>query len=381
MFFPPKAMPDNPVVYQLMPSGPHIKWWRVLLGIPTFALTYMLLAFALMIAFVPVYGLDNLNQLGNGNIDLQDPTQLAFLTLSLAIAIIVSYLAFVLSFGIKPGFLGSVAGKLRWSWMAIAFLISGFFSFVLIFGTAVVDSGGLPQFNPNPRLALMLILIVCLVPLQSAAEEYVFRGYLPHLISALLPWRNVALAVGLVASTLLFAAAHGSFDPSTFTQLGSFAVVAWVLTYRTGGLEAAIAFHAMNNTVIFVLEMFIGKSDSLVGKDTVTPWSGTIITMIAMLIEGAVLLWAYGKWEARKSQRTHLTNPALRPVPTQEFLYSAYQRGELYPEYFLSYPPAVQAQMVQLYPYLQAQLPAGGQPLISPQAAAPVAEQAPYQQY
>lgn len=380
MFFPPKAIPDTPVPYHLLPTGPHIKWWRVLLGLPTFALTYMMLVFTIILAFVPLFSADNYDQLGKGNINLQDPAQMVFLTLTLAVAIIVVYLTFVVSFGIKPGFLGSVTGKLRWGWMMIAFVISGFFSFVLIFGTAVAASGGLPEFNPNPRLALMLVLIVCLVPLQSAAEEYVFRGYIPHLISALLPWRNIALAIGLVASTVLFAAAHGSFDPSTFVQLGSFAVVAWVLTYRTGGLEAAIAFHAMNNTVIFILEMFIGKSDSLVGKDTVTPWSNTIITMIAMLIEGAVLLRAYSKWEARKSQRTHLTNPALRPVPTQEFLYNAYQRGELYPEYFLSYPPAVQIEMVQQYPHLQSQLPVQEQPFAtSAQTATPVTEQTQHQ--
>ncbi|MCS4484553.1 CPBP family intramembrane metalloprotease [Gleimia sp. 6138-11-ORH1] len=366
MFFPPRAISNTPVEYPLAFTGPDIRWWRVLLGLPTLILSFLLFSIIFVIGlgfFLTAEELSNILRLvESSSLDVQNPTHFIILAVSLAVLIPAVYLAYLVSFGVKPRFVTSVAGKIRWSWMMIAFLIAAGFSSFLIFGGSFLEAGGFPEYSPNPRLGLMLVLVFTLIPFQSAAEEYVFRAYIPHFIGALIPWRGVAIITGLVVSSFLFALAHGSFDPSTFTQLAAFGAIAWYVTYRTGGLEASIATHTMNNTLIFAQEMLKGESSALVTSETVTSWPSTLIVIGFGLLEASVIIWVYRKWEARKENRSHLTNPALRPPVTEKYLYNEYTKNRVYLELFSLYPINVQLKIVEQYPHLREQLPAADQP-------------------
>lgn len=346
MFYLPQAMPAQPVEYQRSFSGADTRWWRILLGILAGVAVFGILSVLLLVAPYVFYGLEGGNEfltnLGAKNLNLQDPGVLIFLALSLAVIIPASQIGSLIAFRSKIGFLHSVMGRIRWGWLALSTLVSFAFSFTLIVGLNIILSQELPAYNPNPRLWLMIFLVVTLIPLQSAGEEYVFRGFLPQIIGAWLPWRKVSFAISLILSSSLFALAHGSLDPATFFQLSAFGMAAWILTYRTGGLEAAIGFHAMNNVTIFVTEMFTGVSNSLVGSETVTLWSDSLIVVAFIVLQVGTIDWVYRKWEGRSSTRRHLTDPRQRPLPTQDYLWKKYQRGVFYPEFLEFYPQHIQ---------------------------------------
>ena len=55
------------------------------------------------------------------------------------------------------------------------------------------------------------------------------------------------------------AAAHGSQDGLTFLDRFAFGLAASAVVWLTGGLEAAIVLHAVNNVLVFVLAGTLGE--------------------------------------------------------------------------------------------------------------------------
>jgi membrane protease YdiL (CAAX protease family) len=97
-----------------------------------------------------------------------------------------------------------------------------------------------------------LVLISITAPLQAAAEEVFFRGYVLQAIGSAAgrTW------VGVVGSSLLFALMHGVQNPALFAHRLAFGLVAGSLVVLTGGLEAGIAAHAVNNVAAYAYAMF-----------------------------------------------------------------------------------------------------------------------------
>jgi membrane protease YdiL (CAAX protease family) len=103
---------------------------------------------------------------------------------------------------------------------------------------------------PAATWPITLVIVLLLVPVQAAAEEYIFRGYLMQSIGRWL--RHPAFAILLPVP--LFVLGHG-YDLLGQIGVGLFAVAAGWLTWRTGGLEAAIALHVVNNLSAFLLSL------------------------------------------------------------------------------------------------------------------------------
>ena len=91
-------------------------------------------------------------------------------------------------------------------------------------------------------------------PLQAAGEEYAFRGYLLQAIGALTRRAWIAL----VLTSLLFAMAHGLQNFPLFFDRFMFGLIAGWLVIRTGGLEAGIALHVLNNLLAFGAGILFG---------------------------------------------------------------------------------------------------------------------------
>ena len=157
------------------------------------------------------------------------------------------------------GLISSVAGRVRWRWLGLCLIVGfGLYGVVqaVLIGVPAAAGAPLPETAFDPSVGWwILAMILVLVPLQCAAEEYAFRGYLMQTIGRWL--RHPAWAI--VLPVPIFVIGHG-YDPWGQASVGAMALTAGYLCYRTGGLEAAIGLHVANN-VIGLLLGSIGWAD------------------------------------------------------------------------------------------------------------------------
>ena len=99
----------------------------------------------------------------------------------------------------------------------------------------------------------LLLVVVLTTPLQSAAEEYVFRGYLSQAIAGWIRAPRAAAVLAALITATLFSLAHVPPDFLTFFDRFAFGLAASAVVWLTGGLEGAIVLHAVNNVLVFLL--------------------------------------------------------------------------------------------------------------------------------
>lgn len=227
------------------------------------------------------------------------PWTMAFLFLTLASLIPTVWAVNKLMHGLGLGWVTSVFGRMRWKYFLVCLGLA-----VLALAATLMVSALTPQdamdvgpteVNDFTRTTLdFLLLVVLLVPLQAAGEEYLFRGYLTQACGGLFsaPW--VSRTVAVVVPAFLFALAHGAQDPPIFFDRLAFGLVAGVLVIVTGGLEAAIAMHVLNNYVAFSLALAFTDMDT-----ALQPTAGTWWTLPSTLTQSFVYL-ALAWWAGRK---------------------------------------------------------------------------------
>ncbi len=146
---------------------------------------------------------------------------------------------------------------------------------------------GAPEFGP-PQAGWVAFLLVLLVtsPLQAVAEEVFFRGYLLQTIGS----ASGRAWVGIVASALLFAFFHGSQSPALFVHRFVFGLLAGWLVLRTGGLEAGIAAHVINNLFAFGYALFTGGVAATKAVSEIT-WDKAAFDIAGFAVFAAVAVW------------------------------------------------------------------------------------------
>lgn len=99
-----------------------------------------------------------------------------------------------------------------------------------------------------------IAVILFSTPLQAMGEEYAFRGYLMQAFGSLTksPWFAILL------SAALFTAAHAAQNVPLLADRFAFGLLAGYLVLRTGGLEAGIALHVLNNFAAFGFSLAFG---------------------------------------------------------------------------------------------------------------------------
>ncbi|HEY4603389.1 MAG TPA: type II CAAX endopeptidase family protein [Blastococcus sp.] len=298
---PPPGTPphDRPQPFLLAMRARDWAWWRPLLGLLVFAFVYVVVG-----AITLLLGVVGLVAAGTRNpAELSDPAFLLVTNLATMAAIPVVWVLWVAAHGMRRGWSSSVLGRLRWR------LIGPYVPLALAtIGVAIVLSlllsglGGGQHVGPVPNFGLLLVVVLLTTPLQSAAEEYLFRGYLSQAVAG---WvgRPVAGAVvaGLVTAAL-FSLAHAPPDLATFVQRFAVGLAASAVVWLTGGLEAAIVLHAVNNVVVFLLVGALGGG--VAGTDSATggQWTDVVLTLLAL--SGYVALVAASRHRLRPETRT-----------------------------------------------------------------------------
>ena len=292
---PVDALPTEPRPYHQMLRGPRFRWWKpvltlllaVALGIPLILLSFVPLVLVGLASGAPDLGLLSFD------VNNLSPTAFVVVNLSLIVLIPVSGLSIWIVHQIRPRYLSSVAGGIRWRWLArCALIVLPLWLIYLALGLLVVP----PESSRPAQWLPLLIIVLTMTPFQAAGEEYLFRGWLMQNIGAYFARPIIGLVVSVTVSTVAFAAAHGSPDPWILGSIGCLAVAAGVAAYRTGGLEAAIAMHAVNNVLAFgVVLMFGGWEEAFVGADT---QGAPAVLLLAMLVHGGAL--ALILWQAKR---------------------------------------------------------------------------------
>lgn len=205
--------------------------------------------------------------------------------LSIAVLIPISWALVRLLHRMRGGWLVSVWAAPRWRYLVACLAVS-----VAVFAAyvATLPLRGQPlKLHPQPGFWGFLLVIVLTSPLQALAEEVFFRGYLLQALggTARTPW------VGIVASALVFAVFHGAQNAPLFVSRFVFGLLAAWLVVRTGGIEAGVAAHVMNNLFAFTLAG-LTAGIAAARQLTVITWGaafGDVITF-AMIAVGAALV-------------------------------------------------------------------------------------------
>lgn len=308
---PPGAPPfDTPQPYAWLMRARDWAWWRPLLGLLMFAVLYAVAA-VLVVLVVALTGIVPVADL----LQLTDPGVLLVTNASLIVAIPIVWAAWAVAHGAGRGWSGSVRGRVRWrllrplTWRALATIGAGV---VVTIGLSLTD-GPVAITGPDGSYVWLLVVVLLTTPLQSAAEEFVFRGYLSQAVAAWFRTERTGAVVAAVLTAALFSAAHAPPDVLTFLDRFVFGLAASWVTRLTGGLEAAIVLHAVNNVVVFVLAGALGGDTG-----TALPLSFGISLLITLLDVVAMGSYVWLVARARRTLQPELTSPAvdLRRPPT-----------------------------------------------------------------
>jgi membrane protease YdiL (CAAX protease family) len=167
-------------------------------------------------------------------------------------------LAVRLAEGRGPGTVASVAGRLRPGVLGRCLGPAAAAVVVVVVVLTVLAAGEpVPEADPQSpeRVLAGLALVALLVPVQATTEEYA-RGFVMQAVGRMWP--------GILLSGVLFTLAHLPSTVWGVLQLMWFSVVAGFLVVRVGGLEPAIALHAVNNLLFFALTVpFLDETAAL----------------------------------------------------------------------------------------------------------------------
>ena len=310
--------------HRLYRAQPTYRWWRPLVAVVMTVVFFFAVNFAVAIPVMIVL-------FANGTIDINDPASLSqesllallapdmarpwtllfglgSILLVLPLIPLALRIAGIRPAGVRVNILHSVLFRLRWQWLFVTLGLSALVWVVTLAGQLAIGIAAgetIGGFTTDPTTYVVSLLIVLLlVPLQAATEEYLYRGVLLQSVGAWLRWAPF----GVVISAVLFALSH-SYDEWGLLQVGLMGVGFAIVTIRTGGLEAGIAFHTVNNVGSFAL-----SGTGAFGPTGMTTETGGPIAVIGQLV--TIALWV-GVIELF-ARRRKVENLSRIAVPAQD---------------------------------------------------------------
>ncbi|BCX03211.1 MAG: hypothetical protein KatS3mg053_1149 [Candidatus Roseilinea sp.] len=255
-------------------------WWRYVAG---FVLIVIIWAVGSTLLTVPF--IEDLSAL--------DKTPLGFAASLLGFApiLLAVWLVTVLVHRRKFGSLIGPAGRLNWQRIITAFVAwMGLMAVATVIEAAIYGSytlnGSFLQSWPFVLLALLLL------PIQTSAEEFFFRGYLLQATGRLTRnWGVLSAINGVLFVIPHLANPEASSDPLTsILAWFVFGAVFTLFTLRSGSLDYALGIHAANNITLSVVFGYEGGA---------LPANALFVTseihgaygLISLIIVSVVLYW------------------------------------------------------------------------------------------
>jgi membrane protease YdiL (CAAX protease family) len=194
-------------------------------------------------------------------------------------------------YGVRGPSLHSVVSRFRFDLFGRALLIVLPLMLIALAITEFLEPRGSTAWS-SADLVAFAVVIVLLVPLQSAGEEYAVRGLVFRVTGSWAHGRWASLILGIVVSTAVFAVIHAAGDVWWNVFYVLFSLTTGLVTWRTGGVEIAAVIHAVYNvvTMMFWLVLhadFAERFDRSAGA--VTP--ALIVPSTIAFIAVTVIVW------------------------------------------------------------------------------------------
>lgn len=310
--------------------------WRGVLAILSFVVGFLIIS-------TVVGGAGLVYELMTGGVDIDviasgivplTPAIMLTNNLSLAAAIPLAILLQRAFFGVKGGWLASVTGRFRWRWLGRLALVIVPVWVVYVGISVALDPGG--ELRIDGGVLLMLAIVLITTPLQAAGEEYGTRGLIQRSAGSWFANPVVAFIVGTVLSGAIFASAHFAADPWLIAYYFVFGVSGSIAARGTGGLEAPVLVHAVNNVLLFIPAALLGQLDQGIDRSEGT---GSPVMLLPMALCLAAAL--FSTWWARRSgvvTRADAVPTTVGRVPIQRLANSFGQAVEQYDAARPDYP-------------------------------------------
>lgn len=246
------ALPPDGASYPEILRGQWYAWWRsvagVILGLSLFLLVTTVVSQALVMVFwATTAGDQPYRDYFTKAFAFELPAGMLAVNLGLATLIPIAWALMAMIHQMRPRWLSSVQPRIRWRYLFGCLAIAAVaLNGVMLLSTTV----GKPlSVQTQQDFWAFLAVIVLTSPIQAAAEEIFFRGYLLQALGSLVarPW------FGVIASSVVFALLHGTQNVPLFVDRLAFGLLAGLLVWRTGGLEAGIAAHVINNVFAYLI--------------------------------------------------------------------------------------------------------------------------------
>jgi len=245
-------LPPDGAVYPQILRGASYVWWRSVLGVVFGLSLFLLMTTVVSQALVTVFwattaGDRNYQDYFASAFAFELPIGMLSVNLGLATLIPIAWGLMAVVHHMRPSWLSSVQPRIRWRYLFVCLAIAAVvLNGMMLLSTAV---GEPLSFHPQQGFWGFLAVILLTSPIQAAAEEIFFRGYLLQALGSLVaqPW------FGVIVSSLVFALLHGTQNLPLFADRLAFGLLAALLVWRTGGLEAGIAAHVINNVFAYLV--------------------------------------------------------------------------------------------------------------------------------
>jgi membrane protease YdiL (CAAX protease family) len=308
----PRTIPAPPSTpYHRLARTPKHSWWRPVIGTVFLAAGAFFLTAAVLVIWEIVHTMatgEFVQPQGN-DIFPSDTENLAVTLVMLGVLTpLVLFTAWLVQR--RPAWsVASVLNRIRWRWLLLCCLPGlGYIVLSYVLGLAVdqIFPGGDPIASDEGswvgigRFVVPALVIIVLVPFQSAAEEFVFRGWLIQAIGVYGPeqtdgrarWIRTVLRSpwpAIAISGALFVSAHG-YTGWAMLDIFLFALTIGWLAVRTGGLESGIALHAMNNLFAFLLPAATGQLDGWADQGG-APWTLVLVDVPCLAFFAFAVVW------------------------------------------------------------------------------------------
>lgn len=280
---------------------PENKFWKYIVGsVVIIAASFIgQIPFMIAIAFKSFssgkpFPTDEKSLLGFLNPNLS----LFLLMLSFAFAFLAIFL--VIKYFHKQTFLSVTTSRNKMDWKRFFFSFS-IWSIFTIASTVIMyyanPEGFDINFKPIP-FAILVVIGIVLIPIQTSTEEYIFRGYLMQ------GFANLAKNkwFPLVMTSVIFGTMHIA-NPEV-QKLGYIIMIYYIgtglflgiLTLMDEGMELALGFHAANNLIAALLitsDWSAFQTESIL-KDNSEPSAGLEI-LVPIFIIFPILLFIFSK--------------------------------------------------------------------------------------